>query len=111
MSPGNTVERPDGTLVLLDLDTVGKGPRVLDVGFPLIQQFVTEDWVFRRELATAFYGAYGARIRLSRDELRHVFPAALFRALMYLQFGDRERRWRRIRWALEHRLELEAVYR
>src|SRR5262249_3221789 len=107
---GNTIQRPDGTLALIDLDDVGNGPRLLDVGFPLIQQFVTEDWVFRRELATAFYGAYTVRIRLTRSELLDVFPAALFVALLYLPFGDPERRWRRIRWAIEHRAELEASF-
>jgi Ser/Thr protein kinase RdoA (MazF antagonist) len=110
VNTGNTIERPDGTLVLLDLDDVGNGPRVLDVGFPLINQFVTEDSIYRSELATAFYDAYTARIRLTCEELMHVFPAALFIALMYLPFGDRERRWRRIRWALEHRAELEARF-
>jgi Ser/Thr protein kinase RdoA (MazF antagonist) len=110
VSLGNTIERPDGTLVLVDLDKVGNGPRVLDAGFPLVQQFVTEDWIFRRELATAFCGAYAARIRLTRAELLQVFAAGLFVALMYLPFGHRERRWRRIRWAVEHRAELEVVY-
>lgn len=110
VSLGNTIEQPDGALFLVDLDDVGTGVRVLDVAFPLIQQFVTEDCVYRRELAVAFYASYAALIQLTEDELLNVFPAALFIALMYVIHGDRDKRWKRIRWAIAHRTMLEGAY-
>jgi hypothetical protein len=59
-------DRPAGRdAQLIDFDKVGNGPRVLD-GFPLIQQFATEDCVFRRELATALHGAHTPGIRRTR---------------------------------------------
>jgi hypothetical protein len=59
-------DRPTGRDArLIDFDKVGNGPRGLD-DFPLIQQFATEDCVFRRVLATALYGAHTPGIRPTR---------------------------------------------
>ena len=43
MSLGNTIQRPDGTIVAVDWDEAGMGARVLDPGYFLISAFVSED--------------------------------------------------------------------
>ncbi|MHB0856485.1 MAG: phosphotransferase [Anaerolineae bacterium] len=106
---GNTLQRDDGRLVVLDWDEAGVGTRLFDVGHPLIQCFVSEALEVRWDLMAAFYRGYLARIRLTELELRHVLDAALFYALRYIVWGDTAARWRRIQWALAHRDALNAV--
>jgi Ser/Thr protein kinase RdoA (MazF antagonist) len=105
----NVMERPNGEFVLLDLEEMGMGVRILDVALPLIHRFVSEDLVFSEENARAFYRAYLAKISLTEAEKELFFPAALFTALMYIVYGDTTKRWHRIQWALENRAQLESV--
>jgi len=110
LHPDHAIVRPDGTLVLVDWDECGTGPRVLDVGQPLISTFLTEDLTFQRGEAEAFYSAYSSHITLTPEERALIFPAALFYALWYLPFGpSAPARWRRIQDALRRRDELLAV--
>ena len=111
IAPINAVEKANGDLILLDWDDVGVGIRVLDIAFPLIQQFVSEDGEFLEDNAHSFYAAYFSKISLIEDELDHIFPAALFIALMYIKYGDTQKRWQRIQWAIENRRMLEDVIR
>ncbi len=111
ISPGNAIEKENGDLVFIDWDDVGVGIRMLDIAFPLIQQFVSEDGEFFEENARAFYAAYCSKVKLTADEMNNLFPAALFIALMYIIYGDTEKRWKRILWAIENRMILEGVVR
>lgn len=111
IGPGNAIQRPDGRLVLIDLDDLGTGVRVLDVAFLLIQQFISEDCEYLQPQARAFFDAYLDRITLTPDEQDHVFGAALLSALFYLVHGDTAKRWQRIQWAIAHRAQLESLYR
>ncbi len=106
----NTIERPDGSMVLIDWDDVGMGPAVLDIGIPLLQQFTSEDGQFFKENAQAFYGAYFSTRTMSPEEKGHIFDAGLFIALDYIIYGDTNKRWQRIQWALEHKKELESAF-
>ena len=109
VAPTNAIERQNGDLTFIDWDDAGVGTRVLDVGFPLIQQFVSEERQFLERNARAFYGAYFSRMKLTDEEMRHIFPAALLIALMYIKYGDTLKRWRRIEWAIENRGALDLV--
>ena len=111
LAPVNSVERLNGEIVLIDLDDIGVGIRVLDIAFPLIQQFVTEDCEFHDDQAQAFYKTYRSKIELTDVELDMVFPAALFIAMMYIVYGEQEKRWKRILWALMNQSKLEQVFR
>lgn len=96
----NAGRRSNGEIVLLDWDEAGTGSLALEYGYPLITSFVTESLVVDEEGARNFYGGY-------RGEGGHVdghlvFTAALFHALRSVWFGDLERRWARIQYALEH---------
>lgn len=111
IAPGNAIEKANGEIVLIDWDDVGMGPRLLDIAFPLVQQFVSEERVFAQANAHAFYDAYLSRIPLTDEEVQLLFPAALFIALMYIIYGNTEKRWKRIQWALANRTLLEESYR
>lgn len=110
IGPGNTIEKSNEELTLVDWDDAGVGIRVLDIAFPLIQQFISEDCVFAADAARAFYHAYRSKINLSDAEVDAIFPAALLIALMYIIYGDQEKRWARIQWALNNRTTLEKAY-
>lgn len=75
IAPSNAVLKENGELVLLDWDDVGLGARVLDVSFPLIQQFVTEDCELQEDIAKAFYDSYKSRIKLTQREKQNIFTA------------------------------------
>jgi Ser/Thr protein kinase RdoA (MazF antagonist) len=111
IGPVNAIEKANGEMILIDWDDVGIGIRILDIAFPLVQQFVSEDREFAQENAHAFYGAYLSKIHLTDKEIPFIFPAALFIALMYIIYGDTEKRWKRIQWALAKRTMLEESYR
>ncbi len=109
INTGNTLITPDGRLYLLDWDSAGAGPTVLEAGYPLITVFLTEDLIFRRDMADAFYNAYTAGEGMTSEGKELLFTAALLHALRYLKFGDINRRWTRICYALSHRDLLLSV--
>lgn len=105
----NTARRGDGTLVVLDWDEAGHGSTLIEVGYPLIVVFLTEDLQFQRELASGFYRQYYAGRTLTAQEKDDVFRAALLHALRYMQFANQQRRWERICFAVAHQNELLSV--
>jgi Ser/Thr protein kinase RdoA (MazF antagonist) len=110
----NSIELTNGQIELIDWDDAGIGTRILDLGFPLICDFVTKDLTFDKDRATAFYTAYCSVIDLTDDEKRHLFDAGLFYALSYTIFDDTgivEGQWRKVLWAVEHRDEIEEALR
>ncbi len=109
IAPRNTVERTDGSLVLIDWDDVGVGPTVLDLGYPLLSQFTTEDLELKPELSRAFYESYLMRRGISKEEKQTLFSASLFFALMYIIYGDTAKRWERVKWVLKNREQIEAM--
>ncbi len=111
VAPVNAIEKSDGEIILIDWDDVGVGVRILDIAFPLIQQFISEECEFNVTIAKAFYNAYKAKIQLTDKELDRIFDAALFIALMYIIYGNIEKRWNRIQWSLKNRSTLEQVFR
>jgi Ser/Thr protein kinase RdoA (MazF antagonist) len=108
---GNCVQRPDGRMVIVDWDEAGLGTRILDLGHPLIQVFLSEDRQWNEEGARGFYEGYLARGTLGEHEIDRVFDAALFYALRYVIYGDTEKRWKQIKFAVRNRDLLESVVR
>lgn len=106
LNRANVRQRRDGTLVVLDWDEAGHGAPVLEAGYPLLTVFLTEALHFQRTQAQAFYhGYYGAQPpdAATQDLL---FRAALLHALRYAQWGNQQRRWARIYYAITHRIHL-----
>src|SRR5262249_39056545 len=81
---GNTLQKEDGTQVILDWDEAGVGPRVFDLGHPLIGTFITEELQIQEALIQAFYRGYFSQVALPDQEIQHIFDAALFYALRYI---------------------------
>jgi Ser/Thr protein kinase RdoA (MazF antagonist) len=109
IAPCNSIKSADGTLILIDWDEIGIGKTVLDVGGPLVSQFVSEDLEFDEDSTNSFYKAYFKQRKLSDDEMNHIFDAALFWACMDIVHGNTPKRWKRISWAMENRKMLEKV--
>lgn len=104
INEANALRRDDGTIVLVDWDQAGTGPVALEVGYPLIVSFVDEETHRVDEArARSFYGGY---LRTGVLEVRLTFAAAVFQALRYMWFGDVDKRWERISWALRNEGDL-----
>ena len=99
----NTVQKPDGTIIIIDWDEAGMASTILDPGYHLINYFVSEDLKFDINSCKAFYASYLAKHSLSNIEIEQLFNASLFHALRYIVWGDTQKRWTRILWALENR--------
>ena len=104
----NNIQKPDGTIVFLDWDEAGKGATVLDPGYMLINGFVSLDLKFDKKNAKTFYSSYLATHILTQEEKGKLFDASLFHALRYIVY-DPEKRWQRIKWAIDNRKLLESV--
>jgi Ser/Thr protein kinase RdoA (MazF antagonist) len=108
----NSIELATGEIELIDWDDAGIGTRILDLGFPLICDFVTKESVFEKDRAAAFYSSYASMITLTDEEKEHLFDAGLFYALSYTIFDDSgivEGQWRKVLWAIEHKTEILSV--
>jgi Ser/Thr protein kinase RdoA (MazF antagonist) len=108
IGPQNAIQRLGGEIVLIDCDDVGVGPAVLDIGFPLIQQFIAGEVL--EDSARAFYDTYFAERSMTREEKALIFDAAVFISLDYQIYGDLQRGFRRIRWAIANRAGIERIY-
>jgi len=111
IGPHNAVQRQDGIIVLTDWDDAGVGTTILDLGFPLICHFVTHELEFEKEKASAFYNVYFAKSNLPDKEKTLIFDAGLFFALMYIPYGDTEKHWQKIKFAVENKELILSVLR
>ena len=110
LSLANAIRKPDGSMVLIDWDDAGLGPTILDLGFPLLCYFVcSEDLNFERGRARAFFGTYFSRRSLPARDRALIFDVGIFYLLIYCTFGDAERKWQRLRYALNNRELVESV--
>ncbi|MEM7657246.1 MAG: phosphotransferase [Bacteroidota bacterium] len=105
----NMAQDQAGKLYFLDWDGVGVGIRILDVGFPLLSQFLGADLKFRAKHAAAFYHAYFQHRTLPATDKDLIFDAALFFQLIYLPYGEIDKNWQKIQFALEKKEEIIAV--
>jgi Ser/Thr protein kinase RdoA (MazF antagonist) len=106
----NSIQNEDGFIILIDWDDCGVGTRVLDLGFPLISQFLNSDLVFEKEKAGAFYRAYVGKNSITLKEKKVLFDAGLFFSLLYLPYGNLKRNWEKIEYAIENRNLIERVF-
>jgi Ser/Thr protein kinase RdoA (MazF antagonist) len=108
---GNCIQDPAGQMVIVDWDEAGSGTRVLDLGQPLLQVFLSEDLEWDQVGAGEFYEGYFSHIALDDREISRIFDAGLFYALRYIIYGNTEKRWERIQFAVRNRDLLAAVVR
>ncbi|MEO0471590.1 MAG: phosphotransferase [Bacteroidota bacterium] len=105
----NIAQDRKGTLYFLDWDGVGLGITILDLGFPLLSQFLNDKLFFRKELAVAFYRTYFQHRHLPTVDKELIFDASLFFQLIYLPYDDVEKNWQKIQFAVKHKADLIAV--
>lgn len=108
----NSIKTSNGEIILIDWDDAGIGTRILDIGFPLICDFMTKDLVFEKQRAIAFYEAYASKIQLTDSEKAHIFDAGLFYALSYTIFDDSgfvEGQWQKVLAAIEQKNSILSV--
>ncbi len=110
ITPGNVIQKPDGSIVVIDWDEVGIGPAVLDLGVSLINHFVTEDLEILEGNAKAYYESYFALRPMNVEEKGYIFDAAIFWACSWVTYGDTKKRWKRIQWAMKNRVLLESLF-
>jgi hypothetical protein len=105
----NSMRRQNGQLVLIDWDAVGTSATVLEMGYPLLNVFLTEDLYFQREQASAFYRSYYDEKWPSPAEKDLLFRAALLHGLRYMRFANQQKRWLRVCYAVAHKDSLLAA--
>ena len=106
----NFILRKDDTFVLIDWDDAGTGSTVLDLGNPLISQFIGYDLRFNLSKAKSFYKGYLSKRQLTDQERDLIFDAGLFRALGYINYGKISKRWKRINYAIKNRKLLTSAF-
>jgi Ser/Thr protein kinase RdoA (MazF antagonist) len=93
LGPHNAMMRPDGRVILIDLDDSGIGSKYLDIGWAFIMQFVdynheTAEMKYRFDLAIAFLQGYYKNEKISRDEYDLIWQGAIFMHISYMKaFG------------------------
>ncbi len=93
LGPHNAMMRPDGQVILIDLDDSGIGSKYLDIGWAFIMQFVdynreTAEMKYRFDLAIAFLQGYYKNEKISRDEYDLIWQGAIFMHISYMKtFG------------------------
>lgn len=109
IGPHNAIKSLNGSITLIDWDDAGTSTSILDLGFPLICQFISNDLVFARRKAKAFYNAYFSKRGLIEAEKTLIFDAAIFFALMYLPYGKIQKNWEKIKFALVNKKTISSV--
>lgn len=117
IGPHNCLKQRDGNLILVDFDDAGLGATYIDVGYPLICQFVRfhdETLRFDAQNAVAFYSGYQRKRRLTDEEIELTFQGGVFMQAMYMDaYGEAavDKMWAILQYALEHRDVLKQAIR
>ncbi len=109
IGPHNSLERPDGELVVIDWEDAGLGPMVIDIGWEL-EQCLSDESLFETEKAKAFLHGYQEHRTLTTEEKSHAYDAALFFAFLYWMDEQKDFGTKRINWLAEHRSEFEQIF-
>jgi Ser/Thr protein kinase RdoA (MazF antagonist) len=112
ITPSNTIQRPDGKIMIIDWDEVGIGPAVLDLGVGLINKFVTNNFKVRETEAKAYFQAYFSLHPMIDEEKEYIFEAAIYWGLLWVQWfkGEAHKRFEIVKWAIEHKEKIIALY-
>ncbi|MBS4201702.1 phosphotransferase [Bacillus sp. FJAT-49732] len=115
IGPHNAVKSSEDKVVFIDLDNAGNGSTFIDIGYPLITQFVryqNGELTFNIENARAFYQGYYSRMDMNIKEKEHIFHGAIFMQLMYMpSYGENavEDMWGILKFAMENNELLFSV--
>lgn len=124
--PANAIRRLSGEVAFIDFDDAGNGSTFIDIGYPLISQFVqwenklpgqpppdVDKIFFQFEAAKAFYTGYYSVTPLTKEEKERIFDGAVFMQLLYFPIFGEEAvpfLWRQLTYALENKpMLMEAL--
>lgn len=124
--PANALKSSSGEIILIDFDDAGNGSTFIDLGYPLISQFVQFEnrkagqtppdinkIYFNFKVAKSFYDGYFSVTPMTDNDKKLIFDGAVFMQLMYMPIFGKEAvpyLWRELTFALENKtLLLEAL--
>lgn len=124
--PPNALKSSSGEIILIDFDDAGNGSTFIDLGYPLITQFIQFEerkagrditdinkLGFNFEMAKSFYDGYFSVTPMTDNDKKLIFDGAVFMQLMYMPIFGEEAvpyMWRILTFALENKsLLLEAL--
>jgi hypothetical protein len=111
------MKKYNGQLIFIDLDDAGIGSKYIDLGYPLICQFVrfhNSKLKFDELNAIAFYRGYQLNHLLNEDEIELTFQGAVFMQMMYMNsFGDNaiDAMWSILEYGLNNKELLKSAIR
>ncbi len=90
LGPHNGMIRDNGEAVLIDLDDAGIGSKYMDLGWPIIMQFVdfdhaTGDMHYRFDLAEAFLDGYYEKELIKQTEYDLIWKGAAYMHIAYMK--------------------------
>jgi len=100
-SPANILQLPGGSITLLDWDESGAGLPALDLGYPLLCEFLSPDLRWSSDQATAFYRGYRDHPAARLPPAPAIFAAALLFGLRSATFAQPTARLLRVQHALD----------
>lgn len=109
IAPSNAIQKLNGDIVFVDWDDAGIGSTAIDLG-SVLNEIILEDTSFSAANLRAFYESYFSHVKYPKKELPYIFDGCLFFALMYMKHGDTSKRWKRIKWLIANRTQLERLY-
>ena len=94
---------------MLDWDEAGTGLSAIDLGYPLICEFLTEDLIWHSELAESFFRGYQEAATTPLPVAADVVTIGLLFSLRSAMFANQDARWKRVRHAIEHEAEIRQA--
>lgn len=124
--PDNALKSSSGEIIFIDFDDAGNGSTFIDLGYPLITQFVQFEnrkagqtppdinkLYFNFKMAKSFYDGYFSVTPMIDNDKKLIFDGAVFMQLMYMPIFGKEAvpyLWRELNFALENKsLLLESL--
>jgi Ser/Thr protein kinase RdoA (MazF antagonist) len=98
----NVIERAGGRLTVLDWDEAGTGSSAIDLAYPLICEFLTEDLTWHNQQAGAFFRRYRETATTPLPDPDAVMAIGLILALRSAVFSHQTLRVERVRHAIAH---------
>ncbi len=117
IGPHNALMDKEGNVIFVDFDDAGMGSPYIDIGYPLITQFVkfnkqTKKIKYDFENAKAFYKGYFSKTHMSLYEKKLIFDGAVFMQLMYMPvFGPKavEDMWHILKFGIDNKDRLMSA--
>ena len=106
----NLIQRGDQSIAILDWDEAGTGLTAIDLGYPLICEFLTENLEWHADQAHGFFRGYQDGATIELPPAGDVVALALLHALRSAMFANQLKPWNRVAYVLGHEPELQRAF-